>query len=307
MAQLVKLADYVSRYEIDIYRYPSRYVRLKKERWQRIKADWEATRREGEGPLFQHYEEKGTWKKARMLLAKNWKKKTQEEMDLPSNWELRHQSVDALREQFVKELLSFQLNWASSTVSEISAIAPVHRNDPLLNWFLTSFPDTFFLFYEPVLMAGQAPVECDTLLLTPNELWVLHVLPGDGTTIYSSQGTRYWEKREGESRETLLHPSVSIRRTVTVLQQILQGSGIKLKTAVLCPDGYIDTGKNNRLEFYDKRSMSLFQNSLRKMTTPIKADQLKAAEQLLDAGLTVSENRMDAEPENGVDSEEEFR
>lgn len=40
MAQLVKLSDYISRYETDIYRYPSRFVRLKKERWKRFSSEW---------------------------------------------------------------------------------------------------------------------------------------------------------------------------------------------------------------------------------------------------------------------------
>ena len=38
MAQLIKLQDYVSRYEQDIYRYPSQFMRLKKQQWDKIKA-----------------------------------------------------------------------------------------------------------------------------------------------------------------------------------------------------------------------------------------------------------------------------
>ena len=38
MAQLIKLQDYVSRYEQDIYRYPSQFIKLKKQQWDKIKA-----------------------------------------------------------------------------------------------------------------------------------------------------------------------------------------------------------------------------------------------------------------------------
>ncbi|KHF29248.1 hypothetical protein LR68_02036 [Anoxybacillus sp. BCO1] len=30
MGQLIKLQDYISRYELDIYHYPSEFIRLKK-------------------------------------------------------------------------------------------------------------------------------------------------------------------------------------------------------------------------------------------------------------------------------------
>lgn len=41
MAQLVKIQDYISRYEIDLTRYPTQFVRLKKVQWERIKHQWE--------------------------------------------------------------------------------------------------------------------------------------------------------------------------------------------------------------------------------------------------------------------------
>ena len=42
MAQLVKLLDYVSRYEHDLSRYPSQYIRLKRYQWERMKTQWES-------------------------------------------------------------------------------------------------------------------------------------------------------------------------------------------------------------------------------------------------------------------------
>lgn len=34
MAQLVKLIDYVTRYEVQPFHYPSQYIRLKQENWR---------------------------------------------------------------------------------------------------------------------------------------------------------------------------------------------------------------------------------------------------------------------------------
>ena len=36
MAQLLKLQDYISRYETDIYRYSNQYIRFKKQQWNAL-------------------------------------------------------------------------------------------------------------------------------------------------------------------------------------------------------------------------------------------------------------------------------
>ncbi|MEQ6378577.1 NERD domain-containing protein [Bacillaceae bacterium S4-13-58] len=36
MAQLIKLQDYISRYEIDIFHYPGQFIRLKQENWKKF-------------------------------------------------------------------------------------------------------------------------------------------------------------------------------------------------------------------------------------------------------------------------------
>lgn len=41
MAQLIKLQDYISRYEIDLARYPTQFIRLKQNQWERIKYQWQ--------------------------------------------------------------------------------------------------------------------------------------------------------------------------------------------------------------------------------------------------------------------------
>lgn len=41
MGQLIKLQDYISRYELDMYHYPSEFIRLKRKQWERMKHVWE--------------------------------------------------------------------------------------------------------------------------------------------------------------------------------------------------------------------------------------------------------------------------
>ncbi len=40
MAQLVKLYDYISRYEWNTYRYPTQFIRLKQENWKKLYNRW---------------------------------------------------------------------------------------------------------------------------------------------------------------------------------------------------------------------------------------------------------------------------
>ena len=42
MAQLIKIQDYISRYEQDIYRYPSQFAKLKKQQWDKLQAAYHA-------------------------------------------------------------------------------------------------------------------------------------------------------------------------------------------------------------------------------------------------------------------------
>ncbi|MED5078631.1 NERD domain-containing protein, partial [Geobacillus stearothermophilus] len=44
MGQLLKLRDYISRYETDVYHYVPEFIRLKQWQWEQAKARWEAER-----------------------------------------------------------------------------------------------------------------------------------------------------------------------------------------------------------------------------------------------------------------------
>ncbi|WP_338472038.1 hypothetical protein R4Z10_04640 [Niallia sp. XMNu-256] len=41
MGQLIKLQDYTSRYEQNIYHYPARFVTLKNQQWAKTQKSWE--------------------------------------------------------------------------------------------------------------------------------------------------------------------------------------------------------------------------------------------------------------------------
>ncbi|CAM3854685.1 NERD domain-containing protein [Alkalicoccus chagannorensis] len=307
MAQLVKLSDYVSRYEIDMYRYPSRYVRLKRERWTRLKQDWEAVQGSHQLPLYQYYEEdEGIWSRTKTWM-KGLRKKTEEEVAVPTNEGLRSRTLDGLKQHFRDELFDFQINWASSTVSERSRVDPAYYDDPLLRMLMEELPDTCFIFYRPVLYARKAPVDCDIIILSPNNMWILHALPGSKETIYGVKDNRYWEKREGENKTPLLKPALSLQRTKSVVQTILSERelNIPVKTGVICLEGYLDVPKGGTsTQMMDRRDVKAWKEQMQRMQAPIKNNQLKAADLLLRFTQTVSEYRAASEKQEEVEVDE---
>ncbi|QKS72108.1 hypothetical protein FLK61_36215 [Paenalkalicoccus suaedae] len=310
MAQLLKLSDYVSRYEIDMYRYPSRYVRLKKERWTRLKQDFDATRKGLDSlPLYHQYEEEDSlFKKA---INRFRKKKTEDNIPLPTNENLRHKTLDELKLSFKEELFQFQLNWASSTVSEISPIKRAYEFDTLLQFLVKELPDTFFIMYEPVLYARKAPVEMDILIISPTDIWLLVPLKGSKDAIFTIESDRYWTKQENGVVEKFLHPSIRLKRMRTVLEQILEDVDhtLTIRQGIIAKDSFIDLPQaSQRVQLIDKRTIQRFRQTLLKNQSPIKNAQLKVSDKLLMHSMTVSQSRLQEEiGEDTVENEGDIR
>ncbi len=190
MAQLLKLQDYVSRYETDLSRYPSQFIRLKKQQWVKIKQAWETG--EPLQPSHTPVEIEILPEKERKFpkLKKLFKRRSNAieipiesidehitQQDKEENFDfspsLHAQNETELKQSFLDQLLLFQLKWASSTVMEKSFVDRRFYIDERLKHFLQRFPDNYFLFYEPVFLLKKAPVEMEVLLLTPTEIWCL--------------------------------------------------------------------------------------------------------------------------------------
>ncbi|MBU9713739.1 NERD domain-containing protein [Evansella tamaricis] len=289
MAQLVKLSDYVSRYETDIYRYPSRFVRLKKERWQRILTEWER-----QEVTSNHNHEKETVKKGKGIWPFKRKVDKEEVTFHPFIKSSTTKTLEEVKEGFQKELHSFKVNWASSTVSEISSVQRKHYYDNLLITLLRDLPDSNLLFYYPAILHKKAPVDLDILLLTPSELWLITPLGGNDKTIYRPQADRFWEKVQGHNQEKILNPVISLKRMRTVMETILleKNLSVTIKTLILAKDSYIDVS-HKRITTIDKRTFTEWKQSLVKNVAPIKHQQLKIAEAILSQTITISRKRQE--------------
>ncbi|SES14248.1 nuclease-related domain-containing protein [Salisediminibacterium halotolerans] len=301
MAQIVKLSHYVSRYEIDIYRYPSRYVRLKRERWNRLKQEWNAKQTGFPDAAVPQDGRIHRDSRLQRTVKRLFRRKTaSDDIPYPDFGHVHSRSLEDVKAVFQEELFHFQIGWASSTVSEVSRVKQAYYQDEMLRRLVKNLPDTFFIFYEPVCFMKKAPVELDIVIVSPSDIWVIKPLAGDGDTIYTKSSERYWEKRGKERTETFLSPMYDLNRMRTVIEHLLEEEGISLPVyqAVVAKDSFLDVSSHStRTKLIDKRTIDSFMQKLINNQAPIKHTQLKIADALLCNVQTVSESRIEADLE----------
>ncbi|KXH87149.1 nuclease-related domain-containing protein [Sporosarcina sp. HYO08] len=302
MAQLVKLLDYVSRYENDLSRYPTQYIRLKQYQWERLKKQWEngLDLSEWKRPAVQEevQEEK------RSFLSRFWvrRKKEPEEQetgtdeqedDFGFTLQFAHEPKDLqqLRKVYLQQLFQYQLKWASSTLMESSPIDPRFYRDPLLRSFLEKLPDNLLLFYYPIVVPKKAPIELDILLLTPIECLCITVLDKENDASFIGSGERFWMKRWGEIESKVLNPIISLNRMERVVEGLFRQQEIDfpIRKVLISPNGFVDyPNAPFDVTIIDKRSYEAWFNAIRKTSIPMKFKQFKAAQTILDTGQTTS-------------------
>ncbi|WP_348775008.1 hypothetical protein [Psychrobacillus sp. NEAU-3TGS] len=157
MAQLVKLQDYVSRYEKDLKRYPTQFIRLKKQQWERTKEEFE------KGAFHNNWmdteEEKIEEPEKKSFFSKLFHRNKEESSEIeevnsisdeptPLFFEPKivyePQTKEDLKRMYLDQLFHFQIKWASSTLREKSYVDPKFMRDTLLRTFMQTLPDNYF-------------------------------------------------------------------------------------------------------------------------------------------------------------------
>lgn len=323
MAQLIKLQDYISRYEIDLYRYPSHFVRLKKQQWEKSREQWEHSRSEEiEDDMMEEVEEDVAqagmlYKIKSMLKRQKEVEEIEEEVDVQGQedeslfdmeklYDVQH--IDELKKKFLDQLFHFQVKWASSTIREKSYIDFKYFHDERLKFFLQRFPDSFMLLYQPILRLKNAPMELDIILLTPTEAWCLTFLEEEDQAVYIGSAERFWMKRYREKEAKVLSPVLSLNRMEVVMKQLFLQCDVDfpIRKAVISRNGFIDYPNGPYdLEVIDERRFEEWFTRLRHMSSPLKNMQLRAAKSLLDVGQTTSFRRPEWEEDEGFIFKEE--
>jgi Nuclease-related domain len=303
LAQLIKLYDYISRYELDAYRYPSQFIRLKRQQWDKVLSAWENNAFHSLMKASQAPSEKQELSQGRKNLFKIFSNKIshKEIVEAPviqplineavlDDEELQFQfttipkTVDDLKHLFLDYIFRFQVRWASSTLREKSTVDKAVYRDRLLRYFIQRLPDHYLLLYRPVIQLKNAPVELDLLLIGTTEIYCITLVEQQDETVFTGTKERFWIARKGDHKKKLLNPLISLNRTGTVVQKLISAGnvGLPVKKLMISRNGYIDYPfAPYDITILDKRNYDDWFQRLRTSSAPLKHIQLKAAQVLL--------------------------
>ncbi|HEU5139691.1 MAG TPA: nuclease-related domain-containing protein [Bacillales bacterium] len=255
MAQLIKLENYISRYEHDIYRYPGKFIQMKKKRWEVVKEGYDKAAGEG-GSL---------------------------------------KSLETLKHEFVEDVYFFQLRWASSTLKAKSDLDSRYKFDSWLKFYLLKFPDNYLILYKPVFQFRQAPVELDIIIISPMAVWCVTLQEGEDGGVFQGDSSRFWRKVEGEEVRKVLSPMVSNHRTFRLVSQLLEQympEPLPVRRVILSPSSFIEfPDAPASVEIIDRRRARGWYEGMKKQASPLKFVQLKTAGLLLDHCQTIAFER----------------
>lgn len=314
LAQLVKLLDYVSRYQNDLSRYPTQYIRLKNSQWERMKSqwengtdlsDWRQLQIEAEEqpeeekwftPLFRLLRKR---RETLVEIEEDEEEKDEDEdlgiFDFNPNIIYNPENLEQLRKLYLDQLFHFQLKWASSTMLERSRLDAKYMRDQLLRSFTQKLPDSYLLLYYPILKVKKAPVELDIIIITPLECLCITVVELEEAAAFIADGDRFWTKKVGDKESKILNPLIALNRMEKIVTGIFNEQDIKfpLKKLVISRNGYIDyPGIPFDTQIIDRRKYDAWFTTLQKTTVPMKFNQFKAAQSLLDTVQTTAVSRL---------------
>nr|WP_272495711.1 NERD domain-containing protein [Bacillus pinisoli] len=290
---------------MNVYRYPSQYIRLKKQHWRKLKAKWEEGTLVAPEQVEQEIEDEERktffgplkkWKLKRggdtdenlevMMSPVSYEEENQEDSGFSMEYQFREQPLDEedLKRHFLDQLLEIQIRWASSTIREKSFVDREFYHDDHLKYFLQRFPDNYLLLYHPVFLIQKAPIELEIIMISPTETWCITMLEGKEDSVFLGSKEKFWTEKHTNEEKKILNPLISLNRMEKIVKRIytLYQLELPIRKVVLNRNGYIDYpfGPADTL-FIDRRNYEGWFTSLRRLSSPIKHDQLKAAKHLL--------------------------
>ncbi|WP_152657221.1 nuclease-related domain-containing protein [Oceanobacillus sp. CFH 90083] len=313
MAQLIKLQDYISRYAWDTYRYPTQYIRQKKEQWECFYSEWLAPSQQEEINIEEHIEVEDA--KAKNSFLQKWKerfiKSSVSVEDLTPDEEIVKrnkpplklpETEEALKQVFLDRLLEIQLKWASSTVSQVSVVDSSYYNDPLLRFLLQRFPDTYLVMYRPIFAVKQAAVETDIILITPIGIEILSFVELETNEVIMAGDERTWTitAQKNEEPGRLVNPLISLKRSEKWIERFLKAENINIpikKVVISRTNHILYATAPYQTEIIDKLTFPEWFQEKRTVHLPLKKRQLNVAESLLRNSLSYSFPRPEWEEE----------
>ncbi|HEY4600216.1 MAG TPA: NERD domain-containing protein [Cerasibacillus sp.] len=290
MAQLIKLYDYISRYEWNMYRYPTQYIRLKQDKWEKIYERWQEQGVEDRKP--QEKNERGPKLK--------WFSKTKKK-DMQENHQIEIPKTEQrLKQAFLDRLYRFQLKWASSTISDMSLIDEKIYEDETLKYFLQRFPDNYFLLYYPVFAIKNAPIDGEIIFISPLGIEIIHLLETATPYFYVAGDERFWIKEKNRKQKHVLSPLIPLKRTEQIIKSILKQADVDfpVQKVVLSETNHIICqAEPYQTRIIGKSDYPKWFEEKRVLSAPLKGQQLKATEVILKHCQSLSFKRPEWEEE----------
>lgn len=285
MAQLIKIDDYITRYEWDTYRYPTQFIRLKQENWDRLYESWSSPP-EDLLPQEERYSEETADSifsklKDKLIRKPVYSETVQEE---PSEMKVLPETEQELKQEFLDNLLNFQMKWATSTVTHQSIVDKKYYSDSLLKYLLQRFPDTYLLMYHPVFSIRQVPVESDIILISPVEIEIIQFVELEEDAVLMASAERIWHVESPKENRKILNPLISLKRSEKLVKSILATEEISMpiKKVVLSRTNPIYfASEPYQTRIIGSTNYNDWFNEKRSFQSPLKGIQIKAAQTLL--------------------------
>ncbi|WP_242985974.1 NERD domain-containing protein [Oceanobacillus zhaokaii] len=285
---MIKLQDYISRYEWDTYRYPTQYIRLKNDNWKKLYQRW--TDPETENAKIDEVIPEFESTKSRFAKIKNLVKKNKviEQTEQPIE---RKETItlpdteEELKQFFLNKLFSFQLKWATSTVTHISFVDETYYRDSRLIYLLQRFPDTFLIMYHPIFNIKNAPMESEIILITPVGVEIIYIIEEKPDAVIMAGDERTWSIKYKTGESKMLSPLIALKRTEKVVKSILHSYDIDdfvvKKTVLSKTNAVLFATEPYQTKIIDKDKYKRWFEARRRLSSPLKNRQLKVAELLL--------------------------
>ncbi|QKY69739.1 NERD domain-containing protein [Lentibacillus sp. CBA3610] len=295
MAQLIKLEDYVSRYEWNVYRYASQFIRMKQDNWKKIYDMWlddDMTEDSGKDTPESAFSK---WKSFFKTSSQKMESATNDETStLP-------ETEKDLKHYFLDKLFPLQLKWASSTVTDVSFMEKDYNENDLLKYFLKRFPDTYLVMYYPIFNVKKAPVDGEIILISPIGIEIIYMIEESPDTLITAEGDRTWLMKKGTTESKILSPLLALKRTEQIVKSALsqEGAVLPVKKVVLSRANHITSHREPyNTKVIGKHDYENWFTEKRQLVSPLKNQQLKSAELLLKNCRTTAVKRPEWEADN---------
>jgi len=296
---LIKLRDYISRYELNPFHYPTQFIRLKRDNWNKLLQLWEDENEQQRTAeiLAKQALEKSSSRFRWNLFAQ--KDNTEEQKDVFKRQ--LPKAKEQLRQYFLNRLFPFQLKWATSTLTQVSYTDQEHLYDAQLKFFLQHFPDIYLVMYYPIFNIKKAPVDAEIIMISPINIEIITILnetPGSGITVTDE---RTWVVEKSNSAKKIISPIISLKRTEQIVESILQKYELTFgitKTVLAQDVHFVYVTEPYKVNLVGKNEYDEWYKQKRQLSGSLKGVQLKVMEALARHCLTTSVRRPEWEQED---------